>query len=72
MKAKPGCLHQPGVTPVFARRIAFPYTYKSIQRTPVTPAVNGLEAGRKGRISRTLDYAIKMAGQAKILKANYT
>ncbi len=52
LKAKFKCLRQPGVTPAFARRIAFPYTCDSIRRTPVTPAVDGLEAGRKGHILR--------------------
>ncbi len=51
-KAKSNRRSRPGVTPIFARRIAFPYTCDSISKAPVTPAVNGLEAGRYGLISR--------------------
>ncbi len=65
-------LSLPVVTPIFARRLAFPYTCHSISKALVTPAVNDLEAGPTGRISRALGYAMEMAGQAKILKANYT
>ena len=53
------------MTPIFARRLAFPYTCPSILKAPVTPAVNGLEAGRDGLISRALGKRWKWPAKRK-------